>query len=247
VRLYPAIDILGGEAVRLLRGDFDAKTVYERDPLAAALAWVRAGARQLHLVDLDGARTGEPVNLDALRRIAARAGVPVQYGGGLRSAAAVASALQAGAARVILGTVAFADRELLREVLESHPAEQIAVGVDVREGRVATHGWMRSTELRAADAFAELREAGVRDFVFTSIDHDGMLDGPNREEAVAAARAAGDGSVILSGGVGSLDDLEQLARLRAEQDLRGLAGVIVGKALYEGHFTIEQAHAALGA
>ena len=159
MRLYPAIDILGGNAVRLVSGDFDAKKVYDEDPLSAARGWVGAGAEYLHVVDLDGAKAGQPVNLEQLRRIAADAGVPVQYGGGLRTAEAVADALAAGAARVILGTVAFTDPELLGEVLSAHGPERVLVGVDVRGGQVATHGWLQSTGIHARDAFAELQRA----------------------------------------------------------------------------------------
>ena len=245
MRLYPAIDILEGSAVRLVRGDFAARTVYEPDPLAAAMAWVTAGAEVLHLVDLDGARQGEPVNIEQLRRIAAESGVPVQYGGGLRSAAAVEAALAAGAWRVILGTAAFTDPAMLSEVITACDPGQVAVAVDVRGGMVATHGWLQSTRTRARDAFAGLREIGVRDFVFTNIDHDGMLDGANREEVIWVAGEVGGGSLIFSGGIGTLEDLERLAALRAELALEGLEGVIVGTALYEGRFTIPQARAAL--
>jgi phosphoribosylformimino-5-aminoimidazole carboxamide ribotide isomerase len=251
VNLYPAIDILGGSAVRLVKGDFDAKKVYDEDPLSAARGWIEAGARRLHVVDLDGARSGEPVNLEHLRQIS-RLDVPVQYGGGLRSAGAVKDALAAGAARVIIGTAAFTDLSLLGELLDCHEPEQVLVAVDVREGYVATHGWLQSTGARARDAFADLRTRGVRHFVFTNIDHDGMLDGPNREEVAWVAKAAGDegtsgdGTVIYSGGIGALSDLEALSSLRAELELDRLTGVIVGKALYEGCFTIDEAHAALG-
>ena len=245
MNLYPAIDILGGSAVRLLKGDFDEKKVYDEDPLSAARGWAEAGARFLHVVDLDGAKTGEPVNLEQLRRIAGELDVPVQYGGGLRSAEAVRRALAAGAARVILGTVAFTDPRLLHEVLEAHEPEQVLVAVDVRNGYVATHGWLETTASKARDAFAALRAQGVRHFVFTNIDHDGTLDGPNRDEVAWAAQAAGQGSLIYSGGIGTLSDLEEIARLRAELGLEWLTGVIVGKALYEGRFTIAEAQAAL--
>jgi phosphoribosylformimino-5-aminoimidazole carboxamide ribotide isomerase len=245
VRLYPAIDILGGNAVRLVRGDFDAKKVYDEDPLSAARGWVGAGAEYLHVVDLDGARSGEPVNLDQLRRIALDGGVPVQYGGGLRTAQAVADSLDAGAARVILGTAAFADPELLHEVLSAHGPERVLVGVDVRGGQVATHGWLQSTGIQARDAFAELQRRGARHFVFTNVDHDGMLDGANRDEVAWVARAVGDGSVIISGGIGSREDLEALADLRRELALDALDGVIVGTALYEGRFTVAQGKHAL--
>jgi phosphoribosylformimino-5-aminoimidazole carboxamide ribotide isomerase len=245
VRLYPAIDILGGNAVRLVRGDFDAKKVYDEDPLSAARGWVQAGAEYLHVVDLDGAKAGQPVNLDQLRRIAAAAGVPVQYGGGLRTAQAVADALDAGAARVILGTAAFTDPELLGESLAAHGPERVLVGVDVRGGQVATHGWLQSTGIQARDAFAELQRRGAHHFVFTNVDHDGMLDGANRDEVAWVARAVGDGSVIISGGIGSREDLAALADLRRELALDTLDGVIVGTALYEGRFTVTEGKQAL--
>jgi phosphoribosylformimino-5-aminoimidazole carboxamide ribotide isomerase len=246
VRLYPAIDILGGSAVRLVRGDFAARKVYDEHPVAAAAGWVRDGAQALHVVDLDGAKGGEPLNIPTLRRIAAELPVPVQYGGGLRSVEAVGAALAAGAARVIIGTAAFTAGELLDEVMSTHGAERIVVAVDVRGGHVATHGWLQTSELRARDAFAGLRERGVRHFVFTNIDHDGMLDGANREEVMWVARATGEGSLIFSGGIGSLSDLAALASLREEAELERLAGVIVGTALYERRFTVAEAQAALG-
>jgi phosphoribosylformimino-5-aminoimidazole carboxamide ribotide isomerase len=245
VRLYPAIDILGGNAVRLVRGDFDAKKVYDEDPLSAARGWVAAGAEYLHVVDLDGAKRGEPVNLEQIRRVAGEAGVPVQYGGGLRSPQAVEDALAAGAERVILGTVAFTDPNVLEEVLDAHGPERILVGVDVRGGFVATHGWLQSTDMPAREAFTQLRARGVRHFVFTNVDHDGMLDGANRDEVAWVARAAGEGSVIFSGGIGTRADLQALADLRRELSLDALDGVIVGTALYEQRFTVAQAKAAL--
>lgn len=243
--LYPAIDILEGNAVRLVKGDFNAKKVYDEDPLSAARGWVAAGADYLHVVDLDGAKQGEPVNLQQLRRLAEESGVPVQYGGGLRSAEAVEQALAAGAARVILGTVAFTDPNILQEVLAAHGPERILVGVDVRGGEVVTHGWLQGTDVQARTAFDALRERGVRNFVFTNVDHDGMLDGANRDEVAWVATAAQGGSVIFSGGIGSREDLQLLANLRRELALDALEGVIVGTALYEERFTVAEAHAAL--
>ena len=245
MKLYPAIDILGGSAVRLVRGDFDAKKVYDEDPLSAARGWVEAGAQQLHVVDLDGARDGAPANIETLRRIAGELDVPVQYGGGLRTADAVARALAAGAERVIIGTAAFTDPTLLGEVLAEQDPQRIVVGVDVRGGYVATHGWLQTSDALARDAFARLREQGVRNFVFTNIDHDGMLDGANREEVVWVARATGEGSLVFSGGIGALADLSGLAELRRQERLERLDGVIVGTALYEGRFTVAEANAAL--
>lgn len=245
ITLYPAIDILDGNAVRLVRGDFDARKVYDEDPLSAARAWVSAGAEYLHVVDLDGARRGQPVNLEQLRRLATEAGVPVQYGGGLRSADAVSEALGAGAARVILGTVAITDPNVLEEALDVHGAQRVLVAVDVRGGRVATHGWAQSTDTQAREAFARLRDRGVRHFIFTNIDHDGMLDGASRQEVASVARAAGDGSVIFSGGIGRREDLAGLAEMRRKLGLEALSGVIVGTALYERRFTIAEALEAL--
>lgn len=246
MRLYPAIDILGGNAVRLVKGDFDAKKVYDEDPLSAARGWVAEGAEYLHLVDLDGAKRGEPVNLEQLRLIASESGVPVQYGGGLRSPEAVKRALDAGAARVILGTVAMLDPAVLRRCLRRHGPERILVGVDVRGGEVVTHGWLQGTDVQAHVAFDALRERGVQNFVFTNVDHDGMLDGANRDEVAWVAKAAGGGSLIFSGGIGKLSDLQALADLRNELSLDALTGVIVGTALYEKRFTVAEAKATLG-
>jgi len=245
VKLYPAIDILQGSAVRLQRGDFGASTVYDTDPLSAALAWVQDGAERLHVVDLDGAKAGEPVNIEHLRQIAAESGVPVQYGGGLRSAEAIELALGAGAQRVVLGTAAMRDPELLRSALAEYGPERVLVGVDVRGGRVATHGWLEASDVSAPEALAALRAEGVERFAFTDIDHDGMLDGPDPQAVQDAAQAVGDGALIVSGGIGELAHLRALATLRDEQDLRAIEGVIVGKALYEHRFTVREASAAL--
>jgi phosphoribosylformimino-5-aminoimidazole carboxamide ribotide isomerase len=251
MNLYPAIDILDGSAVRLLRGDFDAKQVYDQDPLSAARAFAEAGARQLHVVDLDGAKTGAPVNLENLRRIAGELGLPVQFGGGLRSDEAIAAAFQAGAERVILGTAIFSEPLLPFRAIQEYGPDRVLVSIDARGGYVATHGWLEASEVPAREAIERWSEGAgegrgpIERFVFTNIDHDGMLDGPSREDVEMAARAVGAGSLILSGGIGELAHLQALARLRREQGLERLEGVIVGKALYERRFTIAQAHAAL--
>ena len=237
--LYPAIDMLGGKAVRLVKGDFDAKKVYDEDPLSAASGWVAAGARYLHVVDLDGARAGVPENLDHLGRIVAELGVPVQFGGGLRSLTAIEGAINAGAERVILGTAAFTDPMLLGEALGRWPGK-VLVSVDVREGRVATEGWTETIEGGPEDVITRLLGRGVRELVYTNVDRDGMLGGLDLEEVGRIAQAV-SGSFIYSGGIGELSDLEGLARLAAPS----LEGVIVGKALYEGRFTVGQAHAVL--
>jgi phosphoribosylformimino-5-aminoimidazole carboxamide ribotide isomerase len=240
VILYPAIDILDGSAVRLVKGDFDAKKVYDEDPLAAARGWTEAGASYLHVVDLDGAKTGAPVNLEHLKRIVGELDVPVQYGGGLRSDEAIAAAFDAGAARVILGTAAFIDPQLLEQALEQWPGK-VLVSVDVRGGHVTTAGWTETTEITTEAVIDSLAARGARELVFTNVDRDGMLEGPDLEEVRNVAEAM-KGSLIYSGGIGQLADLEGLAELGEAS----LEGVIVGKALYERRFTVAEAQAALG-
>ena len=237
--LYPAVDIRGGKAVRLTHGRFDAETVYHDDPLEAARAWVEAGARFLHVVDLDGARTGAPASIEHLARIVAGTGVPVQYGGGLRSVDAVREALAAGAERVIVGTAALRDVDFLDEIVAAH-GPRVVVSVDVRGGKLATAGWTQVTDMPAGDAMRRLHDRGVASFIYTDADRDGALEGPALDQ-VAAIAAAVRGRFLYAGGIGALDDL------RALRDLRqvNLAGVIVGKALYERRFTIAEAQAAL--
>jgi phosphoribosylformimino-5-aminoimidazole carboxamide ribotide isomerase len=239
VILYPAIDISEGKAVRLVRGDFDAKTVYEDDPFTAAKAWVEEGARFLHIVDLDGARSGSPKSLQHLEKIARDVPVPVQYGGGLRSLPAVRDALRAGAERVILGTAAFTDIDFLDDVLGAY-RDRIMVSVDTRGGFVSTSGWQETTQMPAEAVIQRLQQRGVRSFIYTNVDKDGMLEGPDLDEV---SRIAGvvRGRWLYSGGIGKREDLEALASLRQVN----LGGVIVGKALYEHRFTVREAHEAL--
>jgi phosphoribosylformimino-5-aminoimidazole carboxamide ribotide isomerase len=238
--LYPAIDIMDGKAVRLVKGDFEAKKVYDEDPLEAAVRWVQEGAQELHVVDLDGARAGHPVNLEHVRRIAAELGRPVQLGGGLRTLRAIEQALAAGAQRAILGTAAFTDPELLDAALSEWP-QQLMVSVDTRAGKVTTAGWTETTELSAHGVIAQLEGRGVQRVVYTNVDRDGMLEGPDTEEVKGIAQAT-HGSLVYSGGIGRLADLESLKGLEEPS----LTGVIVGKALYEERFTVAQARAVLG-
>ena len=237
--LYPAIDILDGRAVRLVEGDFDARTVYHDDPLEAARSWVEAGARFLHVVDLDGARSGEPASIEHLRRIVRETGVPVQYGGGLRTFAAVRDALRAGAERAIVGTAAFRDVDFLDDILAAF-GSRIVVSVDVRGGNIATSGWTQTTQMPAADAMRRLTDRGVRSFVYTNVDKDGRLEGADLDEVKRVADSV-HGRFLYSGGIGSLDDLRGLHDLRQVN----LAGVVVGKALYEKRFTLAEGQAAL--
>jgi phosphoribosylformimino-5-aminoimidazole carboxamide ribotide isomerase len=235
----PAIDIRDGKAVRLERGDFDRETVYVDDPLEAARTWVEAGARQLHVVDLDGAREGEPVNLEHLRRIAGELGVPVQYGGGLRSMVAVRDALAAGASRVVVGTAAYSDLDFLDSILEAWGV-RILVAIDVRDGHVSVSGWTRSTQMLPAELIERLQRRGVKQFVYTNVDRDGMLEGPDLDEIGRVAETI-RGRFLYSGGIASLDDLRALADLR----LVNLAGAISGKALYEHRFSVADGNAVL--
>jgi phosphoribosylformimino-5-aminoimidazole carboxamide ribotide isomerase len=239
--LLPAVDIRDGKAVRLRQGRFDDETVYADDPLEAARSFVDAGARYLHVVDLDGARDGAPANLDHLRRITAELEVPVQYGGGLRSLQSVRSALAAGATRVVVGTAAYTDAEFLQSALETW-RQRILVAVDVRGGNVSVSGWTRETQMRPEELIARLQKHGATRFVYTNADRDGMLEGVDIDEVRRISDAV-RGRFIMSGGIGSLADLEALRDLR----LLNLAGVISGKALYEGRFTVRDGRAALEA
>ena len=240
--LYPAVDIRGGRAVRLARGDYGHETVYDHDPLEAARRWVAQSARALHLVDLDGARSGRPENLDLVARITSETGVPTQLGGGLRDADAVAAALAAGAERAILGTAALASPELV-EALAAEHGDRVVAGVDARSGHVAIEGWRRDTAATPDDLIAELAGRGVRRFVYTPVERDGTMEGPDLEglRAAAAATSEAGAELVYSGGVGSLEDLRSVAGL----GLESLAGVIVGRALYEGRFTVAQGQEAL--
>ena len=233
--LLPAIDILGGKAVRLARGDFSEQTIYDDDPLDAAKRWVDAGARSIHVVDLDGAKAGAPANLGHVERIANAVNVPVQVGGGLRDKASVDAVIAAGAYRVILGTAAFRDVDFLDGAVAEH-GDKVVVSVDGRAGKLAASGWTEQTEIPVTSVFERLAGRGVRRFVYSSIERDGMLTGPDLDGAREVASAV-RGSFVYSGGVSSLDDLSALAALRQVN----LTGVIVGKALYEGRFAVADA------
>jgi phosphoribosylformimino-5-aminoimidazole carboxamide ribotide isomerase len=239
--LLPAVDIRDGKAVRLRQGHFDDETIYADDPLEAARSFVEAGARFLHVVDLDGAREGEPVNLHHVERITRELEVPVELGGGLRSIPAIRRALKAGASRVVLGTAAFTDPELLDEALAAFTS-RVLVGVDVRGGKVSVSGWTRETQTSGEDAIRMMQQRGVTRFIYTNVDRDGMLEGPDLDEVRRIGEAV-RGRFLYSGGIGSLADLEGLRELR----LVNLAGVISGKALYEGRFGVAEGQAALEA
>lgn len=238
--LYPAIDILDGKAVRLLKGEYDQQTNYFDDPADAARRWADGGAEYIHVVDLDGAKTGEPVNLGRIEKIAATVECPIEVGGGIRDLESAGRILDAGAARVVVGTAAMRDREFLDALIAERGAEQVVVGIDARGGQVSLAGWTESSGVDVADAAAELTRRGVIRFLFTPIEVDGTMEGPNIPELIRVA-AATDASVIASGGVGDIGHLEDLAR-RAPDNVEG---VIVGKALFEGKFTVEEGIEAL--
>jgi phosphoribosylformimino-5-aminoimidazole carboxamide ribotide isomerase len=237
--LLPAIDIIDGKAVRLERGDFAAKKVYDADPLDAAKRWVEAGAHALHIVDLDGARTGAPTNLVHVARIAQAVSVPLQLGGGLRSAQSVAAAIDAGVARVVLGTAAFCDVDFLDQVIADH-SDRVVVSVDGRDGLLAASGWTEQTQIPVTSVFERLEGRGVRRFIFSSIERDGMLSGPDLD-GIRQVAAAVRGTFVYSGGISSLQDLEELVSLRQVN----LTGVIVGTAMYERRFELSEAQAVL--
>jgi phosphoribosylformimino-5-aminoimidazole carboxamide ribotide isomerase len=239
VILYPAVDIRDGKAVRLTQGDFDEQTVYEDDPFEAARTWVAEGARFLHVIDLDGARTGTPQNLRHVERIARELPVPVQVGGGLRSLPAVRDALRAGAARVILGTAAYTNVDFLDDVLGAY-GDRVIVSVDARGGHVTTAGWTETTQMPAEAVIERLRARGVKQLVYSNVDRDGMLGGVDLDEVRRIARVV-RGRFLYSGGVSSLEDLEGLVGLRQVN----LAGVIVGKALFERRFKVAEGQAVL--
>jgi phosphoribosylformimino-5-aminoimidazole carboxamide ribotide isomerase len=239
VILYPAIDIRGGRAVRLTQGDYARETVYDADPVEAAARWAGEGAEFLHVVDLDGARAGEPRNLETVGRIAAAVECPIQVGGGLRDAASVDAALEAGAARVVIGTAALRDPELLAALLAEH-GDRVVVSVDARDGKVSLSGWTETSDVDVAAAIAELGQRGVARFLCTAIEVDGTMEGPALGELTRIA-AATEARVIASGGVGELAHLDALSRTGPPN----LEGIIVGRALYERKFTVAQAIAAL--
>ncbi|MGH0031553.1 MAG: 1-(5-phosphoribosyl)-5-[(5-phosphoribosylamino)methylideneamino]imidazole-4-carboxamide isomerase [Myxococcota bacterium] len=240
--VIPAIDLLDGACVRLTQGRYEDATVYERDPGAQAARFAAEKIRRLHVVDLDGAKAGRPVNEAAIAAIVAAAGgVPVQLGGGLRTLDAVERVLGGGVERAILGTVALRDPQLVREAAKRFPG-RVAVGIDARDGRVAVEGWTEASDLSVEDLARRFEDAGVAAIVHTDIAKDGMLEGPNFEATAALAEAI-DIPVILSGGVGSQADL-----VRAAGDAqRGVAGAIVGRALYTGKVDLRSALAAVEA
>lgn len=231
--LLPAIDMKGGQAVRLKKGDFNDVTVYSDDPLEFALKFEKAGAGFIHLVDLDGALKGKSVNEDAVKRITSNVSVPCELGGGVRTIEAVKYILELGVYRVILGTSAVQNPDFVSEAIDKFGDERIVVGIDAKKGMVATHGWEQVSELTAADLADDMKERGVKTIIYTDISRDGMLTGPNVSQTKMLSDHTGL-DVIASGGVSCMDDLEELSE-------SGIYGAIIGKAYYEGRIDINDA------
>lgn len=233
--IIPAIDLIDGCVVRLTQGKGKEK-IYSRDPVKTAKHWVRQGAEMLHVVDLDGAFTGKPANISVVKKIASQVPVPVQFGGGVRSAQVIRAALDAGVERVVLGTKAAESKDFLAAAFRNF-RDRVVVSIDTKSGSLAVRGWKDAHKTQKAEAFAELlKDIGFKQFIYTDILKDGMLEGPNIREIKRLLKETGMG-MIASGGISSLDDIRKLKNLEKS----GLLGIIVGKALYEGRFTLSAA------
>lgn len=240
MEIIPAIDLLDGACVRLHQGDYDQVTRFSEDPVAQALSWQSQGATRLHLVDLDGAKRGEPINDAAVRAITAALDIPVQLGGGVRSLERAEELIAFGLDRVILGTVAIEQPALVQELAQRHPG-RIVVGIDANDGRVATRGWIEQSDVLATDLAKQFSAAGIAAIITTDIATDGTLAGPNLEALRTIAQCSAV-PVIASGGIGCMADLLSLLPLEP----LGIAGVIIGRALYDGRVDLAEAIAALG-
>ncbi len=236
--LYPAIDLKGGRCVRLRRGEMADATIYAEDPVAQARSFAEAGSRWLHVVDLDGAFAGKSVNTTAVREILGAVSIPVQLGGGIRDMTAIEAWLEAGVARVILGSAAAKKPVLVREACRAHPG-RIAIGIDARDGHVATEGWAETSAMTALDLAQRLEDAGAAALIYTDIARDGMLQGLNIAQTLELARAVVT-PVIASGGVAGMTDIDALLPYADTLD-----GVIVGRALYDGRLDLRTALARL--
>ena len=237
--LFPAIDIRNGRCVRLTEGKFECETVFAEDPAEMAVRWADAGAEYLHVVDLDGALAGQSSNTEVIKRILAKVKIPVQVGGGIRTLANIENMLALGVTRVILGSVAVRDPELVREACQKFPG-QVVVGIDAKNGEVAVEGWGIGGGIGAIELAKKMAAVGVEHIIFTDISRDGMLSGVNVETTAELAKASGV-KVIASGGVSSLADLKALQAHEAD----GIEGCIIGKAIYTGALDLKEALAAL--
>jgi phosphoribosylformimino-5-aminoimidazole carboxamide ribotide isomerase len=232
MEIIPAIDLKGGKCVRLYQGDYGQETVFSDDPVSMARRWQSEGAKRLHLVDLDGAAKGEPCNLDAIEKIAAAVDIPIQVGGGIRSLETIEQLLKLGVGRAILGTAALESPDMVKEACRRFD-ERIVVGIDARDGWVATRGWLQQSRTTAGDLADRMVALGARRFIYTDISRDGTLTGPNFE-AVAELLSRVSVPVIAAGGISSVEHLTRLAEL-------GVEGAIVGRAIYTGDMNLEEA------
>lgn len=237
IEIYPAIDMLGGKCVRLFKGDYDQETVYGDSPFAMAQKFAEAGAKNIHLVDLDGAKDGARVHSADVLRIAKELPLQVQIGGGIRSEEDVAYYLNNGVTRVIIGSLAIREPELVVALIEKYGAERIVIGIDAKDGMVATHGWLETSNQSAIEVGAYFAKAGAKHFIFTDIATDGTLEGPNIEANIALANAT-QADIIVSGGISSMADIAAVKEASANSTV---GGVIIGKALYAERFTLQQA------
>lgn len=235
MQLIPAIDLRGGKCVRLFKGEREKETVYSTNPVEVALKWQSEGAARLHLVDLDGAFEGRPVNSAVISAIASVLHIPLQLGGGIRDAENVGRALELGVSKVILGTAAVEKPKMVKKLVDCYQ-DRIIVGIDARDGIVAVKGWVEDSQRKAVDFALEMQDLGVREIIYTDISRDGTLEGPNYHAMEEMAKALGI-QLIASGGVSSLEDLRLLKGL----EHLGITGVIVGQALYSGKFTLKEA------
>lgn len=233
--IYPAIDIQGGKCVRLLKGDFKKETVYHQDPLDAAKRWRTLGAGRLHVVDLDGARTGKPVNREVVLKMAAEMDIPIQLGGGIRDLDTIDDYLSGGVRWVILGTKAVTEPGLLKEAIRRHPGSVVA-GLDLRGGKAALEGWVTEDERDVSQILAEWREAGLERVIVTDIERDGTLEGIDAQGLLKLTSASGL-QVTASGGIANMSDLQNLKAMAGS----GISGAIIGKALYNGNIELEEA------
>ncbi|MBD8070776.1 1-(5-phosphoribosyl)-5-[(5-phosphoribosylamino)methylideneamino]imidazole-4-carboxamide isomerase [Bacillus sp. PS06] len=233
--IYPAIDMRGGKCVRLIQGDYNQETIYGDSPFEMAKRFADEGAEWIHMVDLDGAKAGRPVNDKYVIQVAKELEAKVQIGGGIRTEEDIAYYINNGVSRVILGSAAISNPQFVKEMLKKY-GSKIAIGIDAKDGYVATEGWLNTSSIKATDLGRELANAGAEVFIFTDIATDGMLSGPNVEAVVEMAKATGK-EVIASGGVSSIKDLQSLS----EYTKNGVGGAIVGKALYTNQFTVAEA------
>ncbi len=233
IEIIPAIDLIGGECVRLSQGDYDRKTTYASDPLPIAQAYEQVGIRRLHLVDLDGAKASFPANLEVLRRIASATKLDIQYGGGIKSAEALRAVFEAGARRAICGSIAVAQPELFRGWLREFGPQRIILGADVKDGFVATHGWLETSAATINDLIDSFLTDELSQVICTDISKDGMLCGPNFELYRKLQKQYPSVDVTVSGGISEVEDIRQL-------DAAGMHSVIVGKALYENRITLDE-------